>query len=71
MVMAFAVGQPAAVLTALRLEWSSPVSYYNPAYYGTELEIVEHAAILAIILVLLLRRMRNRRQSTQEARSRP
>jgi membrane-bound metal-dependent hydrolase YbcI (DUF457 family) len=41
-------------------KWSSPVSYYNPAYYGDQFMVVEHALILAIIAGLLARRLYRR-----------
>lgn len=40
--------------------WSSPVSYYNPAYYGREFMLVSHASILAVMAVLFKRRRRER-----------
>ena len=39
-------------------KWSSPVSYYNPLYYGLEFKIVEHADMLAVVAVLFVRRLR-------------
>jgi membrane-bound metal-dependent hydrolase YbcI (DUF457 family) len=41
-------------------EWSSPVSYWNPAYYGREFFLAEHGLILLTMSALLLRRLRNR-----------
>jgi hypothetical protein len=41
-------------------KWSSPVSYYNPLHYGREFMVVEHASMLAIIIVLFVRRLRGR-----------
>lgn len=41
-------------------EWSSPVSYYNPRYYGREFAALEHASILAIMAALLWCRLRGR-----------
>ncbi len=38
--------------------WASPVSYYNPFYYGREFMLVEHASILGIMVWLLARRLR-------------
>jgi hypothetical protein len=38
--------------------WSSPVSYYDPAYYGREFFFVNHALILLTMAVLLVRRLR-------------
>ncbi len=40
--------------------WSSPVSYYNPLYYGREFMLVEHASMVAIMAGLLVRRLRGR-----------
>ena len=40
--------------------WSSPVSYYNPLYYGREFMLVEHVSMLAIMAGLLVRRLRGR-----------
>ena len=39
-------------------EWSSPVSYYNPRYYGREFLALEHGGMLVISLLLLYRRLR-------------
>ena len=41
-------------------EWSSPISYYNPLYYGREFLALEHGGMLAIMLLLLVRRIRAR-----------
>ncbi|QIN78196.1 hypothetical protein GBA65_06360 [Rubrobacter marinus] len=43
-------------------EWSSPVSYYNPRYYGREFFLLEHGGMLAISLYLLYRRVRGQRK---------
>ncbi|MDQ4127444.1 MAG: metal-dependent hydrolase [Actinomycetota bacterium] len=40
--------------------WSSPVSYYNSAYYGREFFAVSHALIFLIMAALLVRRIRGR-----------
>ena len=40
--------------------WSSPVSYYNPAYYGREFMLVSHASMFGIMAVLFKRRRRER-----------
>ncbi len=40
--------------------WSSPVSYYNSAYYGREFFAVSHALIFLIMAGLLVRRIRRR-----------
>ena len=37
-------------------EWSSPVSYYDSAHYGTEFQIVNNSLMLFLILLLLVRR---------------
>lgn len=42
--------------------WSSPVSYYNPRYYGREFMLVSHASILVIVIGLFVRRLRVRRE---------
>jgi membrane-bound metal-dependent hydrolase YbcI (DUF457 family) len=39
-------------------EWSSPVSYYNSAYYGQEFFVASHALMLLIFVVLLVKRIR-------------
>ena len=41
-------------------EWSSPVSYYSPLHYGREFFALEHGGMLAIMLLLLFRRIRAR-----------
>ncbi len=41
--------------------WASPVSYYNPRYYGREFMLVSPASMLVIMTVLLRRRLRERR----------
>ena len=41
-------------------EWSSPVSYYNSAYYGQEFFIVSHGLMFLIIVGLLVKRLRGR-----------
>ncbi len=41
--------------------WASPVSYYNPRYYGREFMLVSHASMLVIMAVLLRRRLREGR----------
>ena len=40
--------------------WSSPVSYYNSAYYGREFFAISHALIFLIMAALLVRRIRAR-----------
>lgn len=42
-------------------EWSSPVSYYDPAYYGFAFTLVSHLAILFFIVLLSVRRLRLRK----------
>ena len=46
--------------------WSSPVSYYNSRYYGREFMLVSHASMLAIVTVLSVRRLRDRRAGTKK-----
>ena len=41
-------------------EWSSPVSYYNPLYYGREFFAVSHGLILLVVSWLLLKRVVSR-----------
>ncbi len=49
-------------------EWSSPVSYYNPLYYGREFFAISHGLILLIILWLVIKRIMGRgRRSKQSA----
>ena len=43
--------------------WSSPVSYYNPMYFGREFFVVNHALMLLAIVLLLLRRIARRRKT--------
>ncbi len=38
--------------------WSSPVSYYNSAYYGRQFFAISHTLILVIMGALLVRRIR-------------
>ena len=42
-------------------EWSSPVSYYNPLYYGREFMAINHAVMLLIALWLLVKRVSGRK----------
>lgn len=42
-------------------EWSSPVSYYNDAYYGRQFFFVEHGAIVVTMILLLFKRLRRRK----------
>jgi membrane-bound metal-dependent hydrolase YbcI (DUF457 family) len=44
-------------------EWSSPVSYYNPLYYGQEFFAISHGLMLLIVLWLLLKRIMGRRDA--------
>ena len=46
--------------------WSSPVSYYDPRYYGREFMLISHASMLAIVAVLFWRRLRERYGSERE-----
>ncbi|CAN5910098.1 hypothetical protein BH23ACT11_BH23ACT11_12640 [soil metagenome] len=39
-------------------EWSSPVSYYNPNYFGREFFFVSHALMVLTMAVLLILRLR-------------
>lgn len=41
-------------------EWSSPVSYYNSAYYGQEFFIASHGLMLLVVVALLVKRLRRR-----------
>lgn len=41
-------------------EWSSPVSYYNSAYYGQEFFIASHGLMFLTVIVLLVKRLRGR-----------
>ncbi|MGI8866635.1 MAG: metal-dependent hydrolase, partial [Rubrobacteraceae bacterium] len=41
-------------------EWSSPVSYYNSAYYWTEFQLVNNSLMLFLIVLLLALRIRRR-----------
>lgn len=41
--------------------WSSPISYYNPAYYGREFFFVSHALLILTMAALLLRRLGQRK----------
>lgn len=43
-------------------QWSSPVSYYNPSYYGREFFFISHALVLLTMAALLFRRLRRRRK---------
>lgn len=47
-------------------EWSSPVSYYNPLYYGREFFAASHGLMLLIASGLLLRRIVARRSATKD-----
>lgn len=44
-------------------EWSSPVSYYNPLYYGREFFMVNHGLMLLIVLWLLVMRIIRQRRA--------
>jgi membrane-bound metal-dependent hydrolase YbcI (DUF457 family) len=41
-------------------EWSSPVSYYNPLYYGRKFFVISHGLILLTVSWLLLKRVVSR-----------
>lgn len=49
-------------------QWSSPVSYYNPAYYGREFFFTSHALIVVTMAFLLGRRIRNRKKHDPRVR---
>ena len=52
--------------------WSSPVSYWDDAYYGQELFAVSHSLILLVMVSLLLRRVvAGRERSTNETDTSP
>lgn len=36
--------------------WQSPVSYWDPEYYGQEFALLEHGALLLVILLILVSR---------------
>ena len=42
-------------------QWSSPVSYYDPNYYGRQFFIVNHALMLLMTAGLLILRLRQRK----------
>lgn len=44
-------------------QWSGPISYYNPNYYGREFFFVSHALILLTMVGLLVRRLKGRKGS--------
>ncbi|HZY66915.1 MAG TPA: hypothetical protein VFE21_13690 [Rubrobacteraceae bacterium] len=44
-------------------QWASPISYYNPNYYGREFFFISHALIALTIAALLLRRLTRRKGS--------
>ncbi len=46
-------------------EWSSPVSYYNPLYYGREFFAVSHGLMLLIASWLLLKRVMSRGKTSK------
>ena len=43
-------------------QWSSPVSYYNPNYYGREFFFISHVLLLLTMAALLVRRIRGRKK---------
>ncbi|MGB3683067.1 MAG: metal-dependent hydrolase [Rubrobacteraceae bacterium] len=47
-------------------EWSSPVSYYNSAYYGQEFFVVSHGFMFLIFAALLAKRLRGRKDPAPE-----
>lgn len=44
-------------------EWSSPISYYNPLYYGQEFFVLSHGLMLLVVLSLLIKRTVDRRKA--------
>jgi membrane-bound metal-dependent hydrolase YbcI (DUF457 family) len=46
-------------------EWSSPVSYYNPLYYGREFFAVSHGLMLLTVSWLLLKRVMSRGETVK------
>lgn len=44
-------------------EWSSPVSYWNPEYYGREFFLVQHTLIALISVLLLVKRLLRRKEA--------
>ncbi len=44
-------------------EWSSPVSYYNSAYYGQEFFIVSHTLIFLVLVTLAVKRLHGRKKT--------
>lgn len=44
--------------------WASPVSYYNPLYYGSEFRLAEHGLMLLILLWLLKGRVAGGRHTS-------
>jgi hypothetical protein len=44
-------------------EWSSPVSYYDGDYYGRQFFVIEHGAIIGMMVLLLFKRLRRRKGS--------
>ncbi len=47
-------------------EWSSPVSYYNPLYYGREFFAISHGLMVLIILWLFAKRIIDWRRRSKE-----
>ena len=48
-------------------EWSSPISYYNPLYYGREFFAASHALMLLVISWLLVKKLAARRRARKGA----
>lgn len=46
-------------------EWSSPVSYYNPLYYGRQFFAASHGLMLLVAAWLLLKRVAGRDKAPQ------
>lgn len=49
-------------------EWSSPVSYWNPAYYGREFFLIEHGLMLLILAWIAFRWTWSRAKPREKAR---
>lgn len=47
-------------------QWSSPVSYYNSAYFGQEFFIASHGLMFLIIVTLLAKRLRGRERGREK-----
>lgn len=47
--------------------WRSPVSYYNPLYYGQQFFIASHTIMFLIVVWLLFKRLRDRKDTTSKS----